>query len=151
VSEKQTKKTASGWTDDERAAMQERARELKAEKQRGKGGKGADGETDLLAKLAEMPDEDRVMGERIHAIVAGHAPQLKSRTWYGMPAYTNEDGKVVCFYKAASKFKSRYATFGFEEDASLEEGNMWPTSYALKKLTKADEKRIVALVKQAAG
>jgi hypothetical protein len=126
--------------------MQERPKELKAEKKRGK---KASGEADILAKLAEMPDADRVMGERIHAIVTKHAPQLTPRTWYGMPAYTNAEGKNVCFFQAADKFKARYATLGFDEGANLDEGNMWPTSYALTKLTKADEKRIVALVKQA--
>ncbi len=132
-----------GFTDDERAAMQERARELKS-------GSKTDGETDVLAKIAEMPDADRVMAERIHAIVKTAAPHLGSRTWYGMPAYT-KDGKVVCFFKSAAKFKSRYATLGFEEAANLDEGAMWPTSYALTRLTDADEQRIAALVKQAAG
>jgi hypothetical protein len=142
----QRSSASSGWTDAEREAMQERAKELKAEKKRGK---KASGEADILAKLAEMPDADRVMGERIHAIVTKHAPQLTPRTWYGMPAYTNAEGKNVCFFQAADKFKARYATLGFDEGANLDEGNMWPTSYALTKLTKADEKRIVALVKQA--
>jgi uncharacterized protein YdhG (YjbR/CyaY superfamily) len=131
-----------GFTADERAAMKERARELKAEAAK------ADGESDLLAKIAEMPKADRVMAERIHAIVAAIAPALSPKTWYGMPAYA-KDGKIVCFFKSADKFKSRYATFGFEETATLDDGAMWPTSYALTKLTPADEKKIAALVKKA--
>jgi uncharacterized protein YdhG (YjbR/CyaY superfamily) len=131
-----------GFTADERAAMKERARELKAEAAK------ADGESDLLAKIAEMPKADRVMAERIHAIVAATAPDLSPKTWYGMPAYAR-DGKIVCFFKSADKFKSRYATFGFEETATLDDGAMWPTSYALTKLTPADEKKIAALVKKA--
>ena len=131
-----------GFTADERAAMKERARELKAEAAK------ADGESDLLAKIAEMPKADRVMAERIHAIVAATAPDLSPKTWYGMPAYAR-DGKIVCFFKSADKFKSRYATFGFEEMATLDDGAMWPTSYALTKLTPADEKKIAALVKKA--
>ena len=131
-----------GFTADERAAMKERARELKAEAAK------ADGESDLLAKIAEMPKADRVMAERIHAIVAATAPDLSPKTWYGMPAYA-KDGKIVCFFKSADKFKSRYATFGFEETATLDDGAMWPTSYALTKLTPADEKKIAALVKKA--
>ena len=115
-----------------------------------KSGSKTDGETDVLAKIAEMPDTDRLMAERIHAIVKAAAPHLGSRTWYGMPAYT-KDGKVVCFFKSAAKFKSRYATLGFEEAANLDEGAMWPTSYALTRLTAADEQGIAALVKQAAG
>ena len=131
-----------GFTADERAAMKERARELKAEAAK------ADGESDLLAKIAEMPKADRVMAERIHAIVTAIAPALSPKTWYGMPAYA-KDGKIVCFFKSADKFKSRYATFGFEETATLDDGAMWPTSYALTKLTPADEKKIAALVKKA--
>ena len=122
--------------------MRERAKELKAE--RGK----ADGEADVLAKIAEMPDSDRVMAERIHAMVKKSAPSLAPRTWYGMPAYA-KDGKIVCFFQAADKFKARYATFGFNDDAKLDDGNMWPTSWALTKLTPADEARIGALVKKA--
>ena len=131
-----------GFTADERAAMKERARELKAEASK------ADGESDMLAKIAEMPKADRVMAERIHAIVAAIAPALSPKTWYGMPAYAR-DGKIVCFFKSADKFKSRYATFGFEETATLDDGAMWPTSYALTKLTPADEKKIATLVKKA--
>jgi uncharacterized protein YdhG (YjbR/CyaY superfamily) len=135
-----------GFSTDEKAAMRERARELKAESRRN--ADRADGERDLLAKIAEMPKSDRVMAERIHAVVTANAPDLAPKTWYGMPAYAR-DGKLVCFFKAADKFKTRYATFGFEEDAHLDEGSMWPTSYALTKLTAADEARIGALVKKA--
>ena len=141
-----TGKTAKGFTDDERAAMKERAKELKAEARRGKD--RAAGESDLLAKIAEMPKADRVMAERVHAIVTASAPALSPKTWYGMPAYAN-DGKVVCFFQSAEKFKSRYATLGFSDAANLDEGAMWPTSFALKELTAADEKRIAALVKKA--
>lgn len=137
-----TDKGSEGFTADERAAMRERARELKAASSK------ADGERDLLAKIAEMPEPDRAIAERIHAIVQANAPGLAPKTWYGMPAYAR-DGKVVCFFKAADKFKSRYATLGFEEDANLDDGAMWPTSYALTKLTPADEARIAALVKKA--
>jgi uncharacterized protein YdhG (YjbR/CyaY superfamily) len=135
-------KASEGFTPEERAAMRERARELKAAK-----GK-ADGERDVLAKIAEMPGSDRAMAERIHAIVKASGPDLSPRTWYGMPAYAKE-GKVVCFFKNAAKFKERYATFGFNDNANLDDGNMWPTSFALKKLTAADEKKIGALVKKA--
>lgn len=142
-----TKTAAKGFSADEKAAMQERARELKAEKARGA---RADGEKDLLAKIAEMPAHDRDMAERIHALVTAAAPDLAPKTWYGMPAYAR-DGKVVCFFKAASKFDSRYATFGFEEAARLDDGAHWPTSYALKELTPAGEAMLSKLVKQAAG
>jgi uncharacterized protein YdhG (YjbR/CyaY superfamily) len=135
------------WTDAERAAMKEHASELKAAKRRGKGG-GADGEADVLAKIAEMPEPDRVMAQRIHAVIRASAPDLSPKTWYGMPAYAR-DGKVVCFFQAADKFKARYATFGFNDDAKLDDGAMWPTSWALTKLTPADEKKIGALVKKA--
>ena len=138
-----TGKTYEGFTDEERGAMKERAKELKAEARR------ADGEKALLAKIAEMPKPDRAMAERLHAIITASAPDLSPKTWYGMPAYANDDGKVVCYFTAASKFKSRYATFGFNDDANLDDGNMWPTSFALTKLTAADEARIGALVKQA--
>jgi uncharacterized protein YdhG (YjbR/CyaY superfamily) len=132
------------FTAEERAAMKERARELKAAKNR------EEGESDLLAKIAEMPKADRVMAERLHAIVTATAPDLAPKTWYGMPAYAKDD-KVVCFFKSASKFKERYATFGFNEAANLDEGSMWPTSFALTELTAADEKKIAALVKKAAS
>ena len=123
--------------------MKERAREQKAAK-----GK-ADGEADVLAKIAEMPEPDRAMAERLHAIIKASAPDLSSKTWYGMPAYANKDGKIVCFFQSAAKFNARYATFGFQEAANLDEGTMWPTSWALTELTGADEKRIAALVKRA--
>jgi len=138
--------TAAGFTADEKAAMRERAREAKAEARRG--ADRAAGEKDLLAKIAEMPESDRVIAERIHAIVTAVAPDLSPKTWYGMPAYAR-DGKIVCFFQAADKFKARYATFGFNEDAHLDEGAMWPTSWALTKLTAADEKKIAELVKRA--
>jgi uncharacterized protein YdhG (YjbR/CyaY superfamily) len=130
------------FTAEERAAMKERARELK----RGTG----DGEQDLLGKIAEMDEPDRALAERIHAIVTAAAPDLTPRTWYGMPAYAR-DGKVVCFFQSAQKFKARYATLGFNDAARLDEGSMWPTAFALKKLTKKDEATIRALVKKAAG
>jgi uncharacterized protein YdhG (YjbR/CyaY superfamily) len=142
----ETGKTSQGFSDDERAAMKERARELKAEA-RAKKGK-ADGERDVLAKIAEMPEPDRAMAERLHAIIKASAPALSPKTWYGMPAYA-KDGKVVCYFTPASKFKERYATFGFNAEANLDDGNMWPTSFALKQLTAADEARIAALVKKA--
>ncbi|MDX6422701.1 MAG: hypothetical protein QOI67_172 [Gaiellaceae bacterium] len=126
--------------------MKERAKELKAEARANKN--KAEGESDVLAKIAEMPKADRAVAERIHALVKASAPALSPRTWYGMPAYA-KDGKVVCFFQSAQKFKSRYATFGFSDRANLDEGAMWPTSFALKKLTTADEKRISALVKKA--
>lgn len=143
-----TGKTSKGFTAEERAAIKERANELKTAARRGTGAAKADGEGDLLAKLAEMPESDRVIGERIHAIVKANAPSLAPRTWYGMPAYA-KDGKVLCFFTPASKFKERYATFGFNANANLDEGTMWPTSFALTKLTAADEKRIGALLKKA--
>jgi hypothetical protein len=135
-------KTSKGFTAEERAAMRERARELKAA-----AGK-ADGESDVLAKIAEMPEADRVMADRLHALIKSSAPDLSPRTWYGMPAYA-KGAKVVCFFQSAQKFKSRYATFGFSDNANLDEGSMWPTAFALKELTAADEARIVALVKRA--
>jgi uncharacterized protein YdhG (YjbR/CyaY superfamily) len=139
-------KTSKGFTDEERAAMKERAQELKAEARANKN--KAAGESDVLAKIAEMQTPDRAMAKRLHAIVKASAPALSPRTWYGMPAYA-KDGKVVCYFQSAEKFKSRYATFGFSDEANLDEGTMWPTSFALKKLTAADEARIRALVKKA--
>ena len=139
---------SSGFTEEERAAMKERARELKAEARRGK--ENADGEADLLAKVAEMPEADRALAERLHAIVKANAPGLSPKTWYGMPAYA-KDGKVVCFFQNAAKFKARYATLGFNDPANLDDGEMWPTAFALTTVTPAVEKRIAALVKQAAG
>ncbi|HSL33967.1 MAG TPA: DUF1801 domain-containing protein [Candidatus Limnocylindrales bacterium] len=140
--------TTAVFTDEERAAMKERAKEQKAAARRGKGAGKADGERDVLAKIAEMPDSDRVMAERIHAIVKANAPDLTPKTWYGMPAYAR-DGKIVCFFQSADKFKARYATFGFDQEANLDEGTMWPTSFALTELTAADEATIAALVKKA--
>ncbi len=143
-------KTSKGFTDEERAAMKERAQELKAEARRGtRASKNKpDGESDVLAKIAEMQRSDRAMAKRLHAIVKASAPDLSPRTWYGMPAYA-KDGKVVCFFQSAQKFKSRYATLGFSDEANLDEGAMWPTSFALKELTAAEEARIGALVKKA--
>ena len=138
--------TAKGFTPEERAAMKERARELKAEARANKN--KADGESDVLAKIAELPAPDRAMAERLHAIIQASAPDLWPRTWYGMPAYA-KNGKVVCFFQAAQKFKTRYATFGFSDTANLDEGAMWPTAFALKELTAAEEARIAALVKKA--
>ena len=136
-------KMSEGFTVEERAAMRERAKELKAEAQK------ADGERGVLAKIAEMPETDRAMAERIHAIVKASAPALSPRTWYGMPAYANKDGKVVCYFKSAQKFKERFATFGFNDAANLDAGNMWATSFALTELTAAEEKKLGALVKKA--
>lgn len=135
--------TTSGRTfsDEERAAMKERILELRADK--------ADGEKAVLAKIAEMPEPDRAMAKRLRTLILQSAPVLSPKTWYGMPAYANKDGKVVCFFQAASKFKYRYATLGFQEDANLDEGHMWPTSFALKELTSAEEAKIIALVKKA--
>jgi uncharacterized protein YdhG (YjbR/CyaY superfamily) len=143
-----TGKGSKGFTDEERAAMRERAQELKAPARRGPRAGKTDGESDVLAKIAEMPKSDRTMAERLHAIIKASAPALSPRTWYGMPAYA-KDGKVVCFFQSAQKFKTRYATFGFSDKANLDEGDMWPTAFALKKLTPADEKRIRTLVKRA--
>lgn len=141
---------STGFTDEERAAMKERARELKAAARTGPGAKKSDGESDVLAKIAEMPAPDRAMAERLHALIKANAPSLSPRTWYGMPAYAR-DGKVICFFQSAQKFRSRYATFGFSDRANLDEGAMWPTSFALTALTAAVEDRIVALVKKAVG
>jgi uncharacterized protein YdhG (YjbR/CyaY superfamily) len=143
-------KKSKAFTSEERAAMKERAQELKAEARRGRGTRKADGESDVLAKIAEMPPPDRAMAERLHALVKATAPDLTPKTWYGMPAYA-KDGKVVCYFTPASKFKQRYATFGFNATANLDDGNMWPTSFALKELTAAEEARISALVKKAAS
>jgi uncharacterized protein YdhG (YjbR/CyaY superfamily) len=138
-----TGKTSKGFTVEERAAMKERAQELKAEARK------ADGESAVLAKIAEMPEPDRAMAKRLHEIVKASAPALSPKTWYGMPAYANKDGKVVCYFTPASKFKERYASFGFNATANLDEGAMWPTSFALTELTPTEEARISALVKQA--
>jgi len=139
-------KAVDGFTDDERAAMKERVRELKRA-----GADKADGESEVLAKIAAMHGPDRAMAERIHAIVKASAPALSPKTWYGMPAYADGDGKVVCFFQDARKFKARYATLGFSDQAKLDDGAWWPTSYALTKLTAADEAKIAALVKKAVG
>ena len=139
--------SAGGLTEEELAALKETVKERKAQARRGAA--KVDGEKDLLAKVADMPKSDRVMAERIHAIVKASAPGLSPKTWYGMPAYANEEGKVVCFFQAADKFKARYATFGFNDDAKLDEGSMWATSWALTKLTPGDEAKIAALVKKA--
>jgi uncharacterized protein YdhG (YjbR/CyaY superfamily) len=140
------KQKSEGFTDEEKAAMKERAKELKAEARANQ--KKEEGEKDLLEKIAEMSEPDRSMAKRIHEIITESAPDLWPKTWYGMPAYA-KDGKVICFFQAASKFKVRYATFGFQPDANLDEGNMWPTSFALNELTAAEEKKIVALVRKA--
>ena len=137
-----------GFTDEERGAMKERARELKAAARRGPRAPKADEESAVLAKIAEMAEPDRAMGERLHAVIKASAPALTPKLWYGMPAYA-KDGKVVCFFQSAQKFNARYATFGFNDTANLDEGTMWPTAFALTKLTAADEARIAALVKQA--
>ena len=138
----ETKKT-DGFTAEEKAAMKERAKELKAEANK------AAGESDLLAKIAEMAEPDRAMAKRLHALIKASAPALSPKTWYGMPAYANKDGKVVCFFQSAQKFNARYATLGFSDTANLDEGAMWPTSFALKELTATEEARIAALVKKA--
>jgi uncharacterized protein YdhG (YjbR/CyaY superfamily) len=142
-----TDETPQAWTDEERAAMKERASEVKGAR-RGAGAAKADGERDLLAKIAEMSESDRLMGERIHAVIKASAPELTPRLWYGMPAYAI-GGKVVCFFQPAQKFKSRYATLGFNDDANLDEGRMWPTAFALMELTAAEEAKIGELVKKA--
>jgi uncharacterized protein YdhG (YjbR/CyaY superfamily) len=140
-------KVSDGFTNEERAAMKERAKELKAASRRGS---RADGEADVLAKIAEMPEPDRIMAERLHVIIKASAPGLSPRTWYGMPAYA-KDGNIVCFFQSGQKFKTRYATLGFSDKANLDAGAMWPTPFALKELTAAEEARIGMLVKQAVG
>ena len=147
---KSTSKTATkyeGFTDDERDAMKQRAKELKSETRRGA---QVDTESETLAKIAEMQDSDRVMAERVHAVITASAPTLTPKLWYGMPAYAR-DGKIICFFQPAAKFKARYATLGFNDDATLDDGNVWPTAYAVKELTAADEATIAALVKRAVG
>jgi uncharacterized protein YdhG (YjbR/CyaY superfamily) len=143
-----TGRTSDGFTDEERAAMKGRAQELRAEARRGRRADKADGERDVLARIAEMPEPDRAMAERIHAIVKASAPALSPKTWYGMPAYA-KDGKVVCYFQSANRFTSRYATFGFDTAANLDEGTMWPASFALTELTADGEARISALVQRA--
>ncbi|MEU0507181.1 DUF1801 domain-containing protein [Nocardia sp. NPDC005998] len=144
------RKSTVGFSEEERAAMKEHAQELKTAARRGARAAKADGESDVLAKIAEMADSDRVMAERIHAIVKANAPELSPKLWYGMPSYAR-DGKVVCFFQTAEKFKARYATLGFNDSASLDDGTMWPTAFALTELTAADETRIGELVKKAAS
>jgi uncharacterized protein YdhG (YjbR/CyaY superfamily) len=141
-------KKSKGFTDEERAAMKERVQELKAAARRGPRADKADGESAVLAKISAMPEPDRSMGQRLHAIIKASAPALAPRLWYGMPAYA-KDGNVVCFFQSAQKFKTRYATFGFSDKANLDEGHLWPTAFALKELTAAEEARIAALVKKA--
>ena len=143
-----TDKKFEGFTDEERGAMKQRAQELKAAARRGPRGKKADEESAVLAKVAEMPEPDRAMAERLHAVIKASAPAVSPKLWYGMPAYA-KDGKVVCYFQAAQKFKERYATFGFNDTANLDEGAMWPTAFALTELTAAEEARIGALVKKA--
>ena len=143
-----TARTSTGFSDDERAAMKERAQELKAEARRGSRASKADGEGDVLAKIAEMRGTDRAIAERLHALIKASAPDLSPKTWYGMPAYARE-GKVVCYFQGAEKFKSRYVTLGFSDEANLDDGAMWPTSFALTELTAAEETRIAGLVQKA--
>ena len=143
-------KAAQGFTKEEQAAMKERARELKAEARRASSGAKTDGEAEVLAKIAEMPAADRVIAEKIHTIIQSVAPELTPRTWYGMPAYAR-DGKVLCFFQAAQKFKARYALLGFNDSARLDDGNMWATSFAIKKLTAAEQKKIKELIEKAIG
>jgi uncharacterized protein YdhG (YjbR/CyaY superfamily) len=143
-------KASKGFTEDERAAMREHAQELRAAARRGSGAGKAEEESDVLAKIAAMPAPDRTMAERLHAIIKASAPGLSPKLWYGMPAYAR-DGNVVCFFQGAHKFKARYGTLGFSDKANLDEGQMWPTAFALKELTAADEARITALVKKAVG
>ena len=149
MSPKKETKKSDGFTAEEKAAMKERAKELKAEA-RAKTDRAA-GEKALLAKIAEMQGSDRAMAKQIHEIIIASAPALSPKTWYGMPAYANKDGKVVCFFQSAAKFNARYATFGFNDSANLDEGVMWPTAFALKELTATEEAKIVALVKKAAS
>lgn len=142
-----SKKKADGFTDEEKAAMQARAKELKAEARANKN--KAEGETDLLAKIAELPEPERTMAERLHAIIKASAPTLTPKTWYGMPAYANNDGKIVCFFQSAHKFGTQYATLGFNDTAKLDDGDLWPVAFALKALTPVTEAKISALIKQA--
>jgi uncharacterized protein YdhG (YjbR/CyaY superfamily) len=138
-------KASKGFTDEEKSAMRERAKEAKAAKSQ------ADGESEVLEKIAAMPTHDRTMAERLHAIIKASAPGLSPKTWYGMPAYANKQGQIICFFQSGEKFKTRYATLGFSDKAHLDDGAMWPNAYALTELTPADEARIAALVKQAAS
>jgi hypothetical protein len=144
------RKASKAFTDDERAAMKERAQEAKTAARRGSRATKADGESDVMAKIAEMPEHDRDIAKRLHAIIKAAAPDLSPKTWYGMPAYA-KDGKVVCFFQSGHRFKTRYATLGFSDKANLDDGDMWPSAFALKQLTAAEEARISALVKKAVG
>jgi hypothetical protein len=146
---KKSAKSVQGFTDEGRAAMRERVQEMQATARRGPRADKSDGESAVLAKIAAMPAPDRVIGERLHSIIKASAPVLSPKTWYGMPAYANKDGQVVCFFQNAQKFKLRYATLGFSDKANLDEAHMWPTAYALTELTPADEAEIAALVKKA--
>src|SRR5215471_12014124 len=143
-----TRKRYEGFTDEERAAMKDRVQEQKVSERRGPRADQADAESDVLAKIAEMPETDRTLGERLHAVIKASVPALSPRLWYGMPAYA-KNGKIVCHFQSAQKFRTRYATLGFSDEAHLDEGAVWPTAFALTKLTAADEARIVALVKKA--
>lgn len=147
---KQKGGSAKLFTDEEQAALRDRAAEVKRDRSRATKKAKGDGEQDIRAKIAELPEEERALAERVHELVRAAAPELEPRTWYGMPAYAR-DGKIVCFFQPASKFKARYATFGFDEAANLDEGTMWPTSYAITELTPADERRLTELLKQAMG
>jgi hypothetical protein len=144
------RKASKAFTDDERAAMKERAQEAKVAARRGSRATKADGESDVMAKIAEMPKHDRDIAKRLHAIIKAAAPDLSPKTWYGMPAYA-KDGKIVCFFQSGHRFKTRYATLGFSDKANLDDGDMWPSAFALKQLTAAEEARISALVKKAIG
>lgn len=144
-----TTQKSAGFTKEEKAAMKERAKELKAEARAQKNREA--GESDVLEKIAEMEEPERSMAARLHALIKASTPALSPKTWYGMPAYANQDGKVICFYQSAQKFKTRYATFGFQHDAKLDDGDLWPTAYALKELTPAVEANIATLVKKAVG
>jgi len=144
------RKASKAFTDDEQAAMKERAQEAKVAARRGSRATKADGESDVMAKIAEMPKHDRDIAKRLHAIIKAAAPDLSAKTWYGMPAYA-KDGKVVCFFQSGHRFKTRYATLGFSDKANLDDGDMWPSAFALKQLTAAEEARISALVKKAIG
>ncbi len=149
MGKKETNQGVKGFTDEERAAMKERSQELRTARRSSDSSK-TDGESTVLAKISEMQEPDRIMAERLHAIIKANAPVLSPRTWYGMPAYA-KDGNVVCFFQSAQKFKTRYATLGFSDKANLDEGSMWPTCFALKKLTTIEEAKIKALVKKAVG
>ncbi len=148
MAEKKRAKASAGFSDVEQTAMKERAQELRAARRRSSRSRKVDGEADVLAKIAEMAEPDRTMAKRLHVLITAAAPALQPKTWYGMPAWARE-GKVVCFFQSGGKFKTRYATLGFSDKANLDDGAMWPTSYALTKLTAADEKRIAALVQRA--